>query len=125
MNTIIRGVTARWVSRPLVILAVALAVGAGLAAGPATAVTALPVQSTSSMCPTANVPAFGPNVCVFNDTMSQATIQTDLNNIATQQVPNQFGTQRYAIFFQPGTYGSASDPLIFQVGYYTRSPASG
>jgi hypothetical protein len=35
-------------------------------------------------------------------------------------VPNQFGTQRYAIFFEPGTYGSSSDPLIFQVGFYTQ-----
>jgi hypothetical protein len=53
--------------------------------------------------------------------MSQATIQTDLDNIASQQVPvaSQFSSQRYAIFFQPGTYGSAADPLVFQVGYYT------
>ena len=36
-----------------------------------------------------------------------------------QQVPNQFGTQRYALLFEPGTYGSAANPLIFQVGYYT------
>src|SRR6202041_2297288 len=35
------------------------------------------------------------------------------------QVSNQFGNQRYAVFFQPGTYGSAADPLVFQVGYYT------
>jgi hypothetical protein len=101
------------------VLAVALAIGAGLAAGPATAATALPSQSPSSTCPGANVPVFGPNVCVFNDTMSLATIQADLNDIAGQQVPNQFGAQRYAIFFQPGTYGASSDPLIFQVGYYT------
>ncbi|HWD68921.1 MAG TPA: coagulation factor 5/8 type domain-containing protein, partial [Solirubrobacteraceae bacterium] len=40
--------------------------------------------------------------------------------IATQQVPNQFGTQRYSVFFEPGTYGSASDPLDFQVGFYTQ-----
>ena len=72
-----------------------------------------------SICPDANVSAFGPNVCVFNDTMSQATIQTDLNNISTQQTPNQFGTQRYAILFEPGTYGSTTDPLVFTVGYYT------
>ena len=52
--------------------------------------------------------------------MSQAAIQSTLNSVATQQVPNQFGTQRYAIFFEPGTYGSADDPLIFQVGYYTQ-----
>src|SRR4029077_10804274 len=32
---------------------------------------------------------------------------------------NQFGTQRYALLFEPGTYGSAADPLTFQVGYYT------
>jgi hypothetical protein len=119
MNTIIRGITARWVSRPLVILAVALAVGAGLAAGPAAAVTALPVQSTSSMCPGANAPVFGPNVCVFNDSMSQATIQADLDAIAAQQVPNQFGAQRYAVLFEPGTYGTSTKPLNFQVGYYT------
>ena len=73
------------------------------------------------MCPGANVAVFGPNVCVFNDTMSQATIQADLNSIATQQVPvaSQFDSQRYAIFFEPGTYGSAANPLVFQVGYYT------
>ena len=39
---------------------------------------------------------------------------------STQQVPNQFGTQRYAILFEPGTYGSSTDPLTFQVGYYTQ-----
>jgi hypothetical protein len=53
--------------------------------------------------------------------MSQATVQADLNNISTQQVPlaSQFDNQRYAVFFQPGTYGSAASPLVFQVGYYT------
>ena len=63
--------------------------------------------------------AFGPNVCVFNDTMRQDSIQSTLNSIASQQVSNQFGTQRYAILFEPGTYGSTTDPLIFPVGYYT------
>ncbi|MBV9809916.1 MAG: hypothetical protein JO286_22220, partial [Solirubrobacterales bacterium] len=65
-------------------------------------------------------PSFGPNVIVFNPAMSQTTIQSTLNAIATQQVANQFGSQRYAIFFEPGTYGSNADPLIFQVGYYTQ-----
>jgi hypothetical protein len=53
--------------------------------------------------------------------MSQSAIQADLNNISTQQVPvaSQFDSNRYAIFFQPGTYGSKADPLVFQVGYYT------
>ncbi len=67
----------------------------------------------------AAAPDFGPNVLVFDPSMSQTDIQTAVNNIATQQVSNQFGPQRYALLFKPGTYGTASDPLIFQVGYYT------
>jgi hypothetical protein len=99
--------------------AAALAVGFVAAMTPATAATA--DSPPASLCPGANVAAFGPSVCVFNAAMSQATIQADLNNIATQQVPvaAQFGSQRYTIFFEPGTYGSAADPLVFQVGYYT------
>src|SRR5579862_5948671 len=64
-------------------------------------------------------PSFGPNVYIFNPSMPQSQIQAAVNAVATQQVPNQFGTQRYAILFEPGTYGSSTDPLIFQVGYYT------
>jgi hypothetical protein len=103
----------------------ALLAGALLAVGPAQladAAAGAPAQASTSICPDANVAAFGPNVCVFNDTMSQLAIQNDLNAIATQQVPvaSQFDSQRYAVFFQPGTYGSAADPLVFQVGYYTQ-----
>lgn len=61
----------------------------------------------------------GPNVYVFTPGMSQSSIQATLNSIASQQVPNQFGTQRYALLFEPGTYGSAASPLDFTVGYYT------
>src|SRR5271156_6611342 len=76
----------------------------------------------TSLCPDANVAAFGPDVCVFSPTMSQAAIQADLNNISDQQVPanSQFDSQRYAVFFEPGTYGSSAGPLVFQVGYYTQ-----
>lgn len=51
--------------------------------------------------------------------MPQSQIQAIVNSVASQQVPNQFGTQRCVLLFEPGTYGSATDPLIFQVGYYT------
>ena len=51
--------------------------------------------------------------------MPQSQIQATVDSIANQQVSNQFGTQRYALLFEPGTYGSAADPLTFQVGYYT------
>jgi hypothetical protein len=52
--------------------------------------------------------------------MSQAAIQADLDAIATQQVPvgSQFDSGRYSVLFEPGTYGSAASPLVFQVGYY-------
>ncbi len=60
----------------------------------------------------------GPNVIVFNPSMTPAEIKAKVDAIANQQVPNQFGTQRYELLFEPGTYGSATDPLNFQVGYY-------
>src|SRR4051794_15238318 len=64
-------------------------------------------------------PDLGPNVKIFDPSMSTAEIQATVDAIAAEQVPNQFGTQRYALLFKPGTYGSASQPLVFQVGYYT------
>jgi hypothetical protein len=64
-------------------------------------------------------PDFGPNVIVFDPTMSTADIQAEVDAIASQQVDNEFGSERYALLFKPGTYGSADTPLTFQVGYYT------
>ena len=88
-----------------------------------TAVGAVPAwadpAAPASLCPGADGSVLGPNVCVFNTSMSQATIQADLNAIAAQQLPNQFGSQRYAVLFEPGTYGTSANPLNFQVGYYT------
>jgi hypothetical protein len=72
-----------------------------------------------SLCPDAATATFGPNVCVFTPSMSQAAIQADVNAIYAQQVDNEMGTARYALLFQPGTYGSQSAPLDVPVGYYT------
>jgi len=63
--------------------------------------------------------SLGPNVLVFDPSMPTSQIQAAVDAVAAQQVPNQFGPQRYALLFKPGTYGSAADPLNFQVGYYT------
>ena len=123
----------RLFARPLLLspltLAGALVVGA-LAAVPASAAVTSPASpaavaapaTAESLCPDAATTTFGPNVCVFTDTMSQSAIQADLNAIATQQVPvaSQFDSDRYSVFFEPGTYGSAASPLVFQVGYYTQ-----
>jgi hypothetical protein len=87
---------------------IALAVMAALLASFAVAATA-----------SAANPDLGPNVLVFDPTMPTSEIQAAVDSVATQQVPNQFGTQRYALLFEPGTYGSSAEPLNFQVGYYT------
>ena len=115
---------------PLVlrVLAVAAALAAGglAAAAPASAAPAAPavaaVSTAGSLCPDAATATFGPNVCVFTPGMTQSAIQADLDAIATQQVPvgAQFDSQRYSLFFAPGTYGSVASPLVFQVGYYTQ-----
>ncbi len=64
-------------------------------------------------------PDFGPNVIVFDPGMPVSDIKAKVDAIATQQLANEFGPQRYALLFKPGTYGSAAAPLNFQVGYYT------
>src|SRR4051794_40095090 len=79
---------------------------------------ALPALASSGVA-AASAPDLGPNVLVFDPGMSTSEIQTAVDAIAAQQVPNQFGTERYALLFKPGTYGSSDHPLNFQVGYYT------
>jgi hypothetical protein len=86
---------------------------------------ALAVALAGSGSAAAAPPAFGPDVVVFTPSMPQSQIQATLDAIATQQVPNQFGSQRYAVLFEPGTYGSAQSPLVFQLGYYTQVAGTG
>ncbi len=90
---------------------VAVSVPAGIRR-PATTALAAPSASSSQ-------PNFGQSVYIFNPTMSQSDIQATVDAVANQQVSNQFGTQRYALLFEPGTYGASTNPLNFQVGYYT------
>ena len=42
---------------------------------------------------------------MFTPSESEATIQSQLNSLGSQQNPNQFRTQRYELLFEPGTYG--------------------
>src|SRR5258708_37030264 len=67
----------------------------------------------------ATTPDFGPNVMIFDPSMPTSQIQKAVDAIANQQISNQFGPQRYALLFMPGTYGTSDTPLNFQVGYYT------
>ncbi|MEU6251229.1 RICIN domain-containing protein [Streptomyces sp. NPDC047043] len=60
-------------------------------------------------------PDLGPNVVVFDPSMSSSTIQSRLSSIFQQQETNQFGSQRYAVLFKPGAYSADVN-----VGFYTQ-----
>jgi len=83
------------------------------------ALSVLSVSGAAAAPPVSSPPDFGPNVMIFDPSMPTSQIQAQVDAVANQQVSNQFGSQRYALLFKPGTYGSAADPLNFQVGYYT------
>ena len=71
--------------------------------------------ATTAKCPAqSNTPNFGPNVYVFDPSMSATSIQNTLNPVFNTQKLNQFGTQRYALLFKPGTYSAEAN-----IGYYT------
>ncbi|GAB4081985.1 adenylyl cyclase [Modestobacter muralis] len=76
--------------------------------------TAAPPQQVS-----ATAPDLGVNVTVFDPSTPVAQIQAKADAIYAQQVANEMGTQRYALLFKPGTYGTATQPLQLKVGYYT------
>ncbi|HEX2904212.1 MAG TPA: hypothetical protein VHO01_12220 [Jatrophihabitans sp.] len=99
-------------------VAVFLASAALVTAGTVGVASATPGHGRPG-APAPSTSALGPNVIVFDPSMSTTDIQARLDAIANQQLSNQFGDQRYALLFAPGTYGSAAQPLNFQVGFYT------
>ncbi|MGW6129920.1 adenylyl cyclase [Cellulomonas sp. NPDC055163] len=92
----------------LATLASAVGVAGSAAAGP------VPAHRGGS-----GLPDLGVNVKVFDPSMPTSEIQATVDAIATQQVDSEMGTGRYALLFEPGTYGTPEEPLVFQVGYYT------
>ncbi|GAB2588811.1 discoidin domain-containing protein [Kribbella endophytica] len=65
-------------------------------------------------------PDFGPNVSVFSPSTPQAEMQNKLNQIAAEMHTNQFGTQRYAALWKPGTYNADVN-----LGFYTQAAGLG
>ncbi|WP_037311236.1 RICIN domain-containing protein [Amycolatopsis orientalis] len=63
---------------------------------------------------TAN-PDLGPNVLVFDPGMAQSAIQSQVNSVFSQQETNQFGSNRKALLFKPGSYN-----VDVNVGFYTQ-----
>jgi len=116
--TPIRDIASRVRRRPVFRLATVLALVSGLVLA-ATGLSACSPAASVSRPTSADEPNFGPNVYVFRPSMPASSIEARINQIARQQAGNQFGTNRYALLFQPGIYGSAAHPLFLQVGYYT------
>ena len=74
-------------------------------------VAALPAAATQT--------PFGDNVIVFDPSMPVSDIEKVVNDIHAEQVDDEMGTNRWSLFFKPGTYGTAEDPLQIRVGYTT------
>ncbi|RZS91189.1 hypothetical protein EV189_0423 [Motilibacter rhizosphaerae] len=95
---------------------------AGLAVG-SLAATSLGLAGVAGVASAAPLPVgssvLGPNVIVFDPSMSQDDIQAQADAIFAQQDTNEMGTARYALLFKPGTYGTPDKPLNIKVGYYT------
>ncbi len=75
------------------------------------------VLTAPSTIPTSDTPDFGPNVQVFDPSTPATTIQAAIDNAfnAQYQSPTaQFGAQRYAFLFKPGTYTPNA-----RLGFYT------
>jgi hypothetical protein len=81
------------------------------------ALSAAIAGSTASAAPSA--PGFGPNVTIFDPSMPVGEIQAKVDAINAQQVDAEMGTNRYALLFKPGVYGTDTQPLQLKVGYYT------
>ncbi|WP_433717637.1 ricin-type beta-trefoil lectin domain protein [Actinoplanes sp. CA-051413] len=82
--------------------------------GASTPPTTPPVTPTT-VPPGSGNPDLGPNVTIFDPSMSQSTIQNRLNTVFNQQVRNQFGNARYALLFKPGSYNVDAN-----VGFFTQ-----
>ncbi len=62
-----------------------------------------------------SAPDFGKNVVILDPSMSASAVQSKVDSIFSQQESNQFGANRYAILFKPGTYNN-----MVRVGFYTQ-----
>lgn len=63
----------------------------------------------------APVPDFGPNVRIFDSSMTMPAIQKEIDAIFAEQEAGHFNSNRYALLFKPGNY-----ELDVQVGFYTQ-----
>jgi hypothetical protein len=79
-----------------------------------------PTTPPTTTPPGSGPPDLGPNVTVFDPSMPAGTIQGKLNSVFSQQETNQFGSQRYALLFKPGSYN-----VDVNVGFYVQAAGLG
>ncbi|HEY2672950.1 MAG TPA: discoidin domain-containing protein [Rugosimonospora sp.] len=86
-----------------------------------TSPTPSPTPTTPSPTPTGSTGPIqgggplGPNVTVFDPSMSATSIQSTLDSVFAAQETAQFGTGRHELLFKPGSYSG----LNAQIGFYT------
>jgi hypothetical protein len=95
-RTVLRGAAA----------AAAVPLAGSISAGSAFASAASPASHQGA--------GLGPNVLVFDPSMGDAAIQAQVDAVFAVQESNQFGDERYALAFMPGTY-----TVDINVGFYT------
>jgi len=78
----------------------------GFAAGLLAALPALAAKGAK--------PEFGPNVLIFDPSMPSQAIQKEIDAVYATQQHNEFGPQRNALLFLPGSYS-----VDVPVGFYT------
>ncbi len=86
----------------------------------------VPVANSAGAAPRAGkvehhqpAPDFGPNVTIFDPSMTTSEIQAKFDKIWELQRDAEMGSDRYSLLFMPGEYGTDADPLQIAVGYYT------
>src|ERR1700733_10703888 len=77
-------------------------------------VAAPPALAAKGAKPVLGPPEFGPNVLIFNPSMPSQLIQKQIDAVYAIQQYNEFGSQRNALLFLPGSYA-----VDVPVGFYT------
>jgi hypothetical protein len=76
---------------------------------------AIPGASAADILAKANTTVLGPNVYVFDPAMPAAEIRRIVSEVFAKMEANQFGPERFALLFKPGTY---------EVAFNVSSPAN-
>lgn len=86
-----------------------------ITAGIVCCLTSLTQSQTLSSDSTTSDPDLGPNVYLIRPEMSQEEVQSVCDTIYAKQEKSEFGLERYAILFKPGSYKAKVN-----IGFYTQ-----